>query len=189
MRIPRFTYSNVAATLALFLALGGTSYAALTITGSNVRNGTLTGSDIKDSSLQSKDVKNSSLLAKDFKSGELPAGPQGDPGPQGPQGEPGAPGAPGATNVVARRTNVVIADGAQDDATASCQAGEVAVGGGASITDSSVPNTTAVVWDTPLEADESLPEAGETATQWQALGVNASGSAQIMAVVALCASP
>jgi hypothetical protein len=35
--------SMLVALLALFVALGGTSYAALTITGKNVRNGSLTG--------------------------------------------------------------------------------------------------------------------------------------------------
>ncbi|MGH2946858.1 MAG: hypothetical protein ACRDPC_11455 [Solirubrobacteraceae bacterium] len=51
MRIPRFTYSGVTATAALFVALGGSSYAAITITGGNVANGSLTGSDVKNGSL------------------------------------------------------------------------------------------------------------------------------------------
>ncbi len=48
MRKPRPSYANVTATLALFLALGGTSYAAISITGSNVQNGTLTGSRLTE---------------------------------------------------------------------------------------------------------------------------------------------
>ncbi len=68
----RLSYANVVATLALFLALGGTSYAALTITGKNVKNGSLSGGDIKDGSITAKDIKNGSLLEKDFKSGQLP---------------------------------------------------------------------------------------------------------------------
>ena len=39
----RPNYSNVISTVALFVALGGTSYAALTVTGKNVRNSSLTG--------------------------------------------------------------------------------------------------------------------------------------------------
>jgi hypothetical protein len=62
----RLTYANVVATLALFVALGGGSYAAITITGKNVKNSSLTGKDIKNSSLTSSDVKNRSLLSKDF---------------------------------------------------------------------------------------------------------------------------
>jgi hypothetical protein len=84
----------VVALMALFVALGGSSYAALRVTGKNVKNSSLTGADVKNNSLTGRDVKNlssgdvkdSSLLAKDFKSGQLPAGAQGV---QGVQGVPG----------------------------------------------------------------------------------------------------
>lgn len=81
----RLTYSNVVATLALFVALGGSSYAAATI-GSG---------QIKNNSIQSKDVKNRTLQAKDFKRGQLRRGATGAKGAQGPQGAPGARGAAG----------------------------------------------------------------------------------------------
>jgi hypothetical protein len=81
MRLPR--HATVVAYLALFVALGGTSFAAISITGKNVKNSSLTGKDIKNSSLSTSDVKNKSLLAKDFKAGQLPQGPQG---PQGAKG-------------------------------------------------------------------------------------------------------
>jgi hypothetical protein len=98
----RLTYANVMATFAVFIALGGSSYAALRITGKNVprdaltgadvknltgkdvRNNTLTGRDIKN--LTAADVANGRLLAEDFAAGQLPRGdrgPQGDPGPAG----------------------------------------------------------------------------------------------------------
>ena len=35
----RLTYANVTSTVCLFLALGGSAYAAASITGKNVRNG------------------------------------------------------------------------------------------------------------------------------------------------------
>jgi hypothetical protein len=84
----------VVALMALFVALGGSSYAALRVTGKNVKNSSLTGRDVKNNSLTGRDVKNlasgdvknSSLLAKDFKPGQLPAGAQGI---QGVQGVPG----------------------------------------------------------------------------------------------------
>jgi hypothetical protein len=83
------------ALVALFLALGGSSYAALTITGRSVRDASLTGRDVKNGSLTSRDVKDRGLLAKDFKRGQLPAGPTGASGPQGPAGPPGPQGDPG----------------------------------------------------------------------------------------------
>jgi hypothetical protein len=93
---PRFTYANVMATVAVFIALGGSSYAALRVTGANVPKDALTGADIKN--LTGKDVKNNSLtgadvknlasgdvrdgglLAADFAAGQLPRGATGAPG-------------------------------------------------------------------------------------------------------------
>lgn len=91
------TYSNVMATVAVFVALGGTSYAAVKITGKDVRNGSLAGRDVKNGSLSGGDVRtgslgtrvvrDGSLRAADFTAGELPAGPQG---PKGDKGDPAA---------------------------------------------------------------------------------------------------
>jgi hypothetical protein len=107
LKLPRrLSYANVMATVAVFLALGGTGYAAITITGKNVKNGSLTGVDIKNSSLNTRDVKNGSLLANDFKAGQIPAGPRGPAGEQGPKGDtgpagqPGKDGAPGASSQI-----------------------------------------------------------------------------------------
>jgi hypothetical protein len=87
----RLTYANVMATVAVFIALGGSSYAAITVTGKNVKNSSLTGKDVKNNSLTGSDVKNiktgdvtdRSLLAKDFKGGQLPVGSQGPAGAKG----------------------------------------------------------------------------------------------------------
>jgi len=59
------SYSNVMATLAVFIALGGSSYAALRVTSRNVPKDALTGADIKK--LTGKDVTNNSLTGADVK--------------------------------------------------------------------------------------------------------------------------
>jgi hypothetical protein len=61
----------VVALIALFVALGGSSYAAITITGKNVKNGSLTGSDIKSGSLTGHQIKSGSLTGRQIKSGSL----------------------------------------------------------------------------------------------------------------------
>jgi hypothetical protein len=53
--------SMVVALAALFVALSGSAYAALVITGHNIKNGTVTGADIKNGSLASKDIKHNSI--------------------------------------------------------------------------------------------------------------------------------
>jgi hypothetical protein len=78
-------YANVTATLALVLALGGTSYAAIKLPANSVT---------------SKQVKDKSLLKKDFKTGQLPAGKAGAAGAAGPAGPVGPQGFTGPAGVV-----------------------------------------------------------------------------------------
>ncbi|MFL5839073.1 MAG: collagen-like protein [Thermoleophilaceae bacterium] len=81
----RLSYANVTATLALFIALGGSGYAAL---------------NLPANSVTSKQVKNGSLLSKDFKKGQLKArGQRGAAGVQGPQGDRGLAGLPGPSGL------------------------------------------------------------------------------------------
>jgi hypothetical protein len=92
------------ALLALFVALGGSSYAAATgsIDSREIKNNTVRSKDIRNNEVRSRDVRNGSLLSGDFKAGQLPVGPQGERGPQGPRGLQGLRGANGATNVAVR---------------------------------------------------------------------------------------
>jgi hypothetical protein len=97
----QLSYANVAATLALVIAVGGgTAYAAKrirakqiayhavkapkvdfnAITTSKVRNGSLSGKDLRDGSVTSGDVRNGTLRSDDFAADQLPPGPKGDPG-------------------------------------------------------------------------------------------------------------
>jgi hypothetical protein len=80
------------ACIALTIALGGTSYAAITLPRNSV--GT---AQLKRNAVNSAKVKNFSLLRADFKRGQLPAGPRGPQGPPGATGATGAAGAAGAT--------------------------------------------------------------------------------------------
>jgi hypothetical protein len=121
------------ATTAMFLALGGSSYAALRVTGSNVPTDALTGADIRDltgrdvrdNSLTGADVKrltgadvlDGSLRAADFAPGQLPRGPEGERGALGPQGERGADGRD-ATNLFG-----YIREASQSGGTASVEYG------------------------------------------------------------------
>src|SRR5206468_2752845 len=57
LRSYRPSHATVVAYLALFVALGGSSYAAITVTGKNVKNSSLTGKDVKNNSLTGSDIK------------------------------------------------------------------------------------------------------------------------------------
>lgn len=74
----RLTYANVVASIALMLALGGTSYAVSRIPARSV--GT---KQLKKNAVNSSRVRDGSLLGADFQAGQLPAG---APGPAGADG-------------------------------------------------------------------------------------------------------
>jgi hypothetical protein len=56
-----FTYANVMATLAVFIALGGSSYAALNISGRDIKDGSVTNRDLKRNTLGGTRIKESRL--------------------------------------------------------------------------------------------------------------------------------
>ena len=152
----RLTYANAMATVAVFIALGGTSYAALRVTGKNVPKDALTGADIKNltgkdvrnntltgadvNNLTSADVSNGGLLAEDFRPGQLPVGPEGPQGIQGPQGVAGPPGISGYELV--QVVDDFTADETFERVSAVCPAGKKILGGGAAVQDSKIGITT-----------------------------------------------
>lgn len=94
-------YANITATMALVVALGGTSYAATalprnSVGSAQIKNRAVANADIKNSSVTSVKVKDMSLLARDFKVGELPGGPAGPTGATGATGATGPAGPAGA---------------------------------------------------------------------------------------------
>ncbi len=65
----------IVASVALFVALGGTSYAVATgsIDSREIRNGTITEKDVKFRGLQGSDIADGALAARDIKAGSLTA--------------------------------------------------------------------------------------------------------------------
>lgn len=111
MKLRSRGYANVASTLALVVALGGTSYAAMAIPKNSISS-----PQIVNGSVRSTDIKNGSLKSADFKAGELsgggaqgPAGPAGPAGAQGPAGPTGAAGTARAYGLVTGGTTPVLA--------------------------------------------------------------------------------
>ena len=97
----RRSHATVVAYLALFIALGGVSYAAVTLPANSVGTKQIKKSAVKNSDLGNRavttaKVKDGSLLSVDFKPGQLVAGAPGSIGPRGPQGLKGDAGTNGA---------------------------------------------------------------------------------------------
>ena len=126
--LSRLSFANVIASIALFVALGGSSYAAL-----NLPKGSVGPVQLQKNAVTSVKVKPGSLLKSDFKKSQRAKlrGAQGPQGPQGLQGPQGAPGSPGATKVIVRHSGFTdILPDTTENATVDCLPGEVATGGG-----------------------------------------------------------
>ena len=84
----KLTYANVTATLALFIALGGSSYAALQLPRNSVG-----AQQVRTGAVRSSEVRDRSLLLRDIstKTRRSLRGQRGAAGPAGAQGPPGAP--------------------------------------------------------------------------------------------------
>ena len=80
----------VVSIVALLVALGGTSYAALKLPANSVGN-----RQLKKNAVTSSKVKDGSLQRRDFARGQVPAGSQGPQGPAGPSGRDGTNGTNG----------------------------------------------------------------------------------------------
>jgi hypothetical protein len=117
--------ANAIAYLALFVALGGTSYAAIRLPANSVGSQQIRRGAVTDSKVRAR-----SLTARVFRAGELPVGPRGETGAQGERGEQGPPG---PANLVLRQAEMPeIADGPRDERSgvAACQGSELVTGGG-----------------------------------------------------------
>jgi hypothetical protein len=158
----RLTYGNVVATIALFVALGGSSYAAITLprnsVGANqIRTGAVRSSEVKDKSLNARDL---STAARTFLKGRT--GPRGPQGPTGPTGPPGnGPGGPNQLVLTYETSPGTINAGEVGGGTATCGANRRVVAGGArveSASDTSIresyPNINNTAWTVRLGNDD-----------------------------------
>ena len=135
--------SLMLAFVALLVALGGTSYAAITlpknsvgtkqlkrnaVTAAKIKSGAVTGPDIRKGAVNSDKVADGSLMAGDFKAGQLPAGPPGQPGQTGQPGAPGKDAFGTLTYVAGPSTGLFANDETYVEAV--CPAGTIVTGGG-----------------------------------------------------------
>lgn len=189
----------VVACIALLVALGGTSIAAVSQLGRNtvgtpqLRNGAVATKKIRNNAITSVKVRNRSLLRVDFAPGQLPAGPTG---PQGPVGAPGAAGPAGPAGAVGvigaitvRTQSVTIPGGIAENSayntarvTRNCEGNERAISAGTSWSDD--------VANLELFTGEIEPLlTNNQVTGYLAVGGNDSGQSSTFTVHVLCYAP
>ena len=173
----QLTYANVVSSAALFLALGGVSYAAVALPKNSVG-----AKQIKTNAVTGAKVKNGTLVRGDFKKGQVADGARGAQGPQGLRGLQGVTGSRGPSgvsgaHVVEGPSTMIAAVGGFASATVTCPAGERVLSGNYTQADG-IPSI--LVYRTRIN------DAGTTFT---ADGKNDSGAPdRVFSVYALCAA-
>jgi hypothetical protein len=121
LRRLRPSHATVVAYLALLVALGGTSYAAVTLSKNSVKSkhigkGQVKRADLGAASVTSAKVADGTLLGADFATGQLPAGAPGERGAEGPQGLQGPAGSPDTPQQVLDKLTQADGSGSSVDA-------------------------------------------------------------------------
>jgi hypothetical protein len=187
----------IVACIALLVALGGTSVAAVSQLARNsvgtpqLKNRAVTNPKLANNAVNSSKVRPRSLLRSDFAPGQLPAGPVGPQGPAGPAGAAGAAGPAGMIGAITVRTNsALVSGGTAENAiynsarvTASCQGNERAISGGTSWSDDTAGRE--------LMTGELEPQlnAQNQVVGFLGVGLNDSGNDSTFTVHALCYTP
>jgi hypothetical protein len=168
------------ACIALTVALGGTSYAAVSQLGRNsvgtfqLRDNAVTPAKIRDNAVTSAKVRDFSLRLWDFKRGDIPRGPAGPPGPAGVVGE-----------IIARDAQTTIPGNAPNGLYVTraiqrrCESGERAIAGGSSWSSDVNEEELITVYSHPLI------ENGK-AVGWRARGGSDQRGDRIFTVQVLC---
>jgi hypothetical protein len=197
------TFANTVSLIALFVALGGTSYAVATL-GKNtvgpkqIKKNAVRASEIRKGAVRSNEVRNGSLRTGDFRAGELPAtntvvrrGPVLTPGTNGAgaycvDGVPG--GSKGQYNDSTPTPELQPCNGGAAGnafATVQCAPDEVATGGGYSF---QAGKRHAQV----LESRPNPAGVGQTPTGWRVqvgtLTLDATNTTPVTPYV-ICAKP
>jgi hypothetical protein len=197
LSIRRPSPAMVVACIALLVALGGTSVAAVSQLARNsvgprqLQFGAVINPKIRNNAVTSAKVRNRSLLRVDFAPGQLPAGPTGPQGPAGPAGPAGAAGPAGVIGAITVRTNGIVIPGgdAQNGAyftarvARNCEANERAISAGTSWSDDD-PNLE--LWTSEMEP---VLNPQNQVIGFTAVGGNDSGQSSTFTVHVLCYTP
>lgn len=113
----------------------GTAVASSLITSNDIQDGTIRSVDIKDTGVHHRDLglHLQSKIAKHATNGV--DGAKGTQGPEGPRGPQGEPGQDADISSYVRHVQVQIPAGEKAEGTATCDEGDLAVGGGYSSND------------------------------------------------------
>ena len=163
----RFSFANVIAIVALFVALGGSAYAVSkapknSVYSSSIKNGQVKISDLARKAVKNKNVAKETLTGNRIKDGQVGSSELGD----------GAVRAAKLGPIVERSSTIQVINGSQNATTVSCNSGEKVIGGGAN-------------WDFQ-NVNARLQLSYMVDNGWRVGAQNASGANKQLTVYAYC---
>ncbi len=189
-RLAHYIGRHHLALLALFVALGGTSYATVlnvpkaSVGTPELKRNAVKAAKIAPNAVRTAHVLNGSLLSDDFRAGQIPQGPKGEKGDKGDKGDSGA------TNVVVRTQSPCpggLPTNVHCVTIPRCEAGERAVGGGAGMAGNLGDEELQQSY--PIEADGTAAETGDTPVGWVAIIENKANLMQVPTGSVVCVRP
>ncbi len=160
------SFSNVVACLALFVALGGSVYAAGKISGEQIKVRSLPGNRIKPRTITSNQIKLKTLTGRQVKAGSLT-------GSQIDQRTLTQISAASLANVHYQAITTPLSSYSMTSATADCPPNTYVIGGGATVNN-----------EEGAFINDSGPSGSRTG--WTATGLSWSSSSNTMTVTAIC---
>jgi hypothetical protein len=179
----RLSFANVMSVIAVFIALGGTTYAAVTLPKNSVKakqiaKNAVGAPEIKSAAVRTAEVKDGSLLTQDFAAGQLPEGAKGDKGNKGDKGDMGDTGTFGSITTRFEQAASDLANGANANYDVYCPAGQVGIAGGGRGDDTLSEETILTNTRPAISAGNTEPPlAGQGFTGWRITVVNPTGGA------------
>jgi hypothetical protein len=180
-RLIGYLRRNHLAFLALFFAIGGTSYAAVRLAPNSVGN-----RQLRNRSVSLVKIRRATITALRGQIGPRGlSGPTGHAGPRGSAGPRGLTGPAGTFGAVTVRSETLsVLAGAQSSLALACPVGATAVAGGASFGPSNGTDE-GNVW---IESSRPDPANGTSPTGWFTLVNNSSAATQTVTWYAECAT-
>jgi hypothetical protein len=178
----------VVASIALLVALGGTSIAAVSalparsVGTKQLKNKAVTNAKLANGAVTAAKVKKGTLLKINFRAGQLPAGPKGATGPQGPAGVIG--------DVVLHSDSVTVPGSAEGNGSyftrqvsANCGSNEKGITGGTFWSGAADDKEQVTVYSRPL-----YDSVSKRVTGWEARGGNDTVPNRVFTVYVVCAT-
>jgi hypothetical protein len=172
----RLTFANCVSLVALFVALGGTSYAVATgsIDSREIKNNTVRSKDVRNNTVRSKDLRNNNVRGKDIRNGTVRSR---DVGNSSLLAEDFAPGQlPGVVgNLTVQRLDLPLNDNTNNSGSVPCPAGEKIIAGSVNVSDATSADVNITVSRPSQGAGQLVPDSGEAFDRWRGAAVNPAG--------------